>query len=52
MKVRRGELVAVVGGVGSGKSMLLQSMLGETANVTGRYAGVKRWVRGHGRLIV
>jgi ABC-type branched-subunit amino acid transport system ATPase component len=36
LRVRRGELVAVVGPVGGGKSMLLQAILGETATVTGR----------------
>jgi ABC-type transporter Mla maintaining outer membrane lipid asymmetry ATPase subunit MlaF len=40
LRVKRGELVAVVGPVGGGKSMLLQAILGETARVTGRYVWV------------
>jgi ABC-type transporter Mla maintaining outer membrane lipid asymmetry ATPase subunit MlaF len=43
LRVRRGELVAVVGPVGSGKSMLLQSILGETAKVTGRCVCWQEW---------
>jgi ABC-type glutathione transport system ATPase component len=36
LHVKRGELVAVVGMVGSGKSMLIQSLLTETNRVSGR----------------
>ena len=37
LEVARGELVAVVGLVGSGKSMLIQSILRETNRVSGTY---------------
>ena len=35
LKVKKGELVAVVGAVGSGKSSLVAALLGETVKVNG-----------------
>ncbi|CAM9715367.1 unnamed protein product, partial [Chrysoparadoxa australica] len=40
MTVKKGELVAVVGSVGSGKSSLLQALLGEMTRITGKASGV------------
>lgn len=37
LQVKRGELVAVVGMVGSGKSMLMHSVLRETNKIAGKY---------------
>ena len=42
LSVKSGELVAVVGKVGSGKSSLLHALLGETVKVEG---SVNVWVR-------
>lgn len=35
MKIKKGELIAIVGGVGSGKSSLVGALLGETVKVNG-----------------
>ena len=46
LRIRQGELIAVIGPVGSGKSSLLESILGSMKKITGHIhkRKVKSWI--------